>query len=660
MYRKYLLYIVFAVAVTVLNGCGAEVHLRKAEQSYALGEYYQAAALYKKAYSGTPAKEKPLRAERAYMMADCYRRINYIPRAMAAYQNAIRYKYPDTLAYRYLADMQLRNGEYKNAAKNYNIYLEAFPDDELALNGLQSATQSLEWKQNPTRYIVKKDALFNSKYSDFSPAYGNDSYTSLYFTSSRDESTGDDINGITGMKSCDIYFSEKDEKGKWKKPVKIEGGPNSEFEDGSIAFSPDFGTMYFTYCPVDAQFARPAQIMKSGRSDAAWGAATPYIAESNDTLNSYAHPAISPDGEWIYFVSDMPGGYGGLDLWRVEMGGRFIGAENLGPDINTSGNEMFPTFRKNGEFYFSSDGHPGMGGLDIFKAVQLTDSTWTIENMKSPVNSFADDFGMTFEGDYTRGFFTSNRNDGRGRDNIYSFELPETVHKITGWVYEKDGYELTDAIVYLVGDDGTNTKLGVRDDGSFTQRVNPGTNYLLLGTSKGYLNYKQEISTDSTNQDKEYVLQFPLSSISKPVLIDNIFFDFDKATLRPESAESLNELATLLTDNPHVTIEIGAHCDYKGDDDYNLRLSAARAQSVVDYLITAGIAADRLTAKGYGEEKPVVVSKKQAEQYPFLVENQLLYELGILLMTQEQQDICNQLNRRIEFRVLRTTYGMFR
>jgi outer membrane protein OmpA-like peptidoglycan-associated protein len=342
------------------------------------------------------------------------------------------------------------------------------------------------------------------------------------------------------------------------------------------------------------------------------------------------------------------------------MGGRFIGAENLGPDINTSGNEMFPTFRRNGELYFSSDGHPGMGGLDIFKAIQQTDSTWTIENMKSPVNSFADDFGMTFEGDYTRGFFSSNRNDGRGRDNIYSFELPETVHKITGWVYEKDGYELTDAIVYLVGDDGTNTKLGVRDDGSFTQRVNPGTNYLLLGTSKGYLNYKQEISTDSTNQDKEYVLQFPLSSISKPVLIDNIFFDFDKATLRPESAESLNELATLLTDNPHVTIEIGAHCDYKGDDDYNLRLSAARAQSVVDYLITAGIAADRLTAKGYGEEKPVVVSKKQAEQYPFLVENQLLYELGILLMTQEQQDICNQLNRRIEFRVLRTTYGMFR
>ena len=659
MYKRSLLYVFLMAAIITLSSCGAEVYLRKAEQSYALGEYYQAASLYKKAYSSTPSSEKPLRAERAYMMADCYRRINYIPRALAAYQNAIRYKYPDSIAYKYLADMQLRSGEYKNAIKNYGIYLEYAPDDIIAVNGLQSATQSSEWKKNPTRYIVKKDALLNSKYSDFSPAYGNDTYTVLYFTSSRDESAGDDINGITGMKNCDIYMSEKDEKGKWKKPVKLEGGPNSEYEDGTPAFTPNFNTMYITYCPVDAQYARPAQIMKSSRADANWSASTPYIAESNDTLNSYAHPAISPDGEWIYFVSDMPGGYGGLDLWRVEMDGRFIGAQNLGPDINTAGNEMFPTFRRNGELYFSSDGHPGMGGLDIFKAVSTSDSTWTIENLKSPVNSFADDFGMTFEGDYTRGFFSSNRNDGRGRDNIYTFELPETVHKITGWVYEKDGYELTDAIVYLVGDDGTNTKLGVRDDGSFTQRVNPGTRYLLLGTSKGYMNYKQELSTDSTVLDREYVLQFPLSSISKPVLIDNIFFDFDKATLRPESAESLNELAALLTDNPHVTIEIGAHCDYKGNDDYNLRLSAERAQSVVDYLIASGIASDRLTAKGYGEEKPIIVSKKQAEQYQFISEGEVLNETTISLFNQEQQEICNQLNRRTEFRVLRTTYGMF-
>ena len=348
-----------------------------------------------------------------------------------------------------------------------------------------------------------------------------------------------------------------------------------------------------------------------------------------------------------------------MDLWRVPIDGRLIGAENLGPEINTPGNEMFPTFRKNGELYFSSNGHPGMGGLDIFRAVSTSDSTWTVSNLGTPVNSASDDFGMTFEGDYTRGFFSSNRNDGRGRDHIYSFELPETVHKITGWVYEKDGYELPDALVYLIGNDGTNMKLNVKEDGSFTQRINPGVSYLLLGTSKGYMNYKQEMTADSTDQDREYVLQFPLSSISKPVLIDNIFFDFNSATLRPESAESLNELVRLLTDNAGVTIEIGAHCDYKGDDDYNKRLSQQRAESVVEYLIKNGIDSKRLTARGYGESTPKTVTKKIAEKYDFLPEGTQLTEEFIKSLPDAQQEICNQLNRRTEFRVIRTTYGLF-
>lgn len=279
--------------------------------------------------------------------------------------------------------------------------------------------------------------------------------------------------------------------------------------------------------------------------------------------------------------------------------------------------------------------------------------------MQSPVNSRYDDFGMTFQGDLTRGYFSTNRGDGRGRDHLWTFELPETVHRITGWVYEKDGYELPEAVVHLVGNDGTNMKLNVKDDGSFTQRVTPGVSYLLLGTSKGYMNYMQEITADSTDQDREYVLQFPLSSISKPVLIDNIFYDFDKATLRPESAQSLDELVILLNNNPGVTIEIGAHCDYKGDDDYNQRLSQQRAESVVQYLINHGIAKDRLTARGYGETQPKNISRKAAEQYDFLNENDILSEEFILNLTEEQQEICNQLNRRTEFRVIRTTYGMF-
>ncbi len=642
----------------VICSCGAEYQLHKAEQSYAIGEYTNAAALYKKAYAATPPKDREHRGERAFMMGECYRHINYYARAVAAYQNSVRYKYKDSTALKYLADMQLASGKYKDAAKNYAAYLELNPDDVLASYGLESCTLSQEWKKSPTRYTVRKDPVMNSRMSDYSPVYGNADYTQLYLTSTRNEANGDDINGITGMKSCDIFVSEKNEKGVWQKPEVIEGGPNSADEDGACTFSPDFQTMYFTRCAVDPTLPQPARIMQSRRSDAAWQEATNYQDE-NDTLFSYAHPALSPDGQWIYFTSDMYGGYGGQDIWRIPVDGRFIGAENLGPTINTAGDEMFPTFRRNGELYFSSNGWPGMGGLDIFMAEQLNDTTWHIQNMQSPINSFADDFGMTFEGDYTRGFFSSNRNDGRGRDNIYSFILPETIHNITGWVYEKDGYELPDAIVYMVGNEGTNQKIGVKADGSFTVRVTPGASYVLLGTAKGFLNYKQEIVADSTEENREYVLQFPLSSINRPVLIDNIFYDFDKATLRPESEQSLLELVSLLNDNPNVTIELRSHCDYKGADQYNERLSQRRAESVVAFLIANGIAEDRLTAKGYGETTPKVITRKLAEKYDFLEEGQELTESFILTLTDEQQEICNQLNRRTEFSVLRTTYGLY-
>ncbi len=646
------------VTLLLLCSCGAEVHLRKGDQSYALGEYQDAAANYKKAYAGISSAEKELRASTAFKLGESYRRTNYVPRALAAYQNAVRYKYQDSIVYLYLADMQRYSGKLKDAEKNYRIALEHDPSNILAVNGLESCQMIQDWKDNPTRYVVKKDVLMNGRYSDWSPAYASLEYDRVIFTSSRNECAGDDINAITGMKSCDLFMSEKDDKGKWKKPVRIDGGPNTVFEDGTCCFSPDFQTMYYTYCPQDPQLPRPATIYVSTRSNASWSEGKPYSSAS-DSVYNYAHPAVSPDGKWLYFVSDMDGGYGGFDIWRVPMGGRLIGAENLGPDINTPGNEMFPTFRKNGELYFSSNGHPGMGGLDIFRAIATTDSTWTVENLRSPVNSASDDFGMTFEGDLTRGYFSSNRNDGRGRDHIWTFELPETVHMLTGWVYEKDGYELPNALVYLVGNDGTNTKLNVKEDGSFTQRVNPGTSYLLLGTAKGFMNYKQEITADSTDQDREYVLQFPLSSVSKPVLIDNIFFDFNSSTLRDESAQSLGELVQLLKDNAGVTIEIGAHCDYKGDDAYNLRLSQQRAESVVTYLIAHGIDTKRLSARGYGESVPKTINRKVAEQYDFLNEDTVLTEQFVKGLSPEQEEICNQLNRRIEFRVIRTTYGLF-
>ena len=356
---------------------------------------------------------------------------------------------------------------------------------------------------------------------------------------------------------------------------------------------------------------------------------------AKDTLSTFAHPAVSPDGLWLYFVSDMPGGMGGYDIWRAELTQNGVGAvENLGEPINTPGDELFPTFRPNGDLYFSSNGHPGMGGLDIFiaKPTQNREESGTdgirykLEHPGYPLNSQGDDFGMTFEGLHNRGYFSSNRGDARGWDHIYSFEKSEVLVTVKGWVYEQDGYELPAGQVYMVGNDGTNQKLSVKGDGSFTQEIELGVDYVFLGTCKGYLNHKEELRVDTATVSNEYVLQFPLANISAPVLIDNIFYDFDKATLRPESQTALDELVKLLNENPNVTIELSAHTDYKGSEQYNERLSQRRAESVVNYLIAHGIAADRLTPKGYGESKPKTIKRKVAEKYPFLKEGDVLTE----------------------------------
>lgn len=501
--------------------------------------------------------------------------------------------------------------------------------------------------------------MFNSRRSDYSPMLFGDQYDQLYFTSTRNEAQGDELSGITGVKPGDIFYSEKDDKGHWGRPQTIESGLNTEFDEGTPAFSPDGREMYITQCTTDPSYPRYAKIAVSNRADASWGKATP-LEISRDTLSSFAHPAISPDGNWLYFVSDMPGGKGGLDIWRVRLiGGTTGGVENLGEPINTPGDEEFPTFRPNGDLYFSSNGHGGLGGLDIFIAKVGKDHKFHLEHPGYPLNSQGDDFGCTFEGPHNRGFFSSNRGDARGWDHIYSFELPEIVQTVKGWVYEMEGYELPAAQVYMVGDDGTNLKLSVKGDGSFEQVIKPGVDYIMLASCKGYLNHKEELKVDSVSESKEYTLQFPLASIRVPVMIDNIFYDFDKATLRPESKKALDELVKLLNDNPNVTIELSAHCDYKGPAEYNKKLSQERANNVVAYLTEHGIAKDRLTPVGYGKEKPKTVRKKLTEKYPWLKENDVLTEDFIKKLDKDKQEICNQLNRRTEFIVLRTTYGMF-
>ncbi len=664
------------VFTALLTGCGADKAIKKAEKFYALGEYYDAAAQYKKAYAQTPPKEKEKRGELSQKLATCYRRTNATSKAIAAYNNVIRYKKADSLTHLYLAQQLMKNGSYKDAAKNFQLAIDTLSKCEkndylnLARTGLKAARQAPEWKKEGSAYTVKRMELFNSRRADYSPMLAGDDNDMLYFTSTRNEAQGDEYSGITGTKAADIFFSQKDDKDKWSRPQSIDSELNTDFDEGACAFSPDGRTMYLTQCVIDPDYPRYATIVASNRSDASWSKATA-IKISKDTLSSYAHPAVSPDGEWLYFVSDMPGGMGGLDIWRCRLYGNNEtgGAENLGAPINTPGDEMFPTFRPNGDLYFSSDGHPGMGGLDIFIAKPQTSETsenpehteqsYKLEHPGFPLNSQGDDFGMTFEGMKNQGFFSSNRGDARGFDHIYSFFNPDIIQTVKGWVYEQEGYELPAAQVYMVGNDGTNLRLSVRGDGSFEQVIKPNVDYVLMATCKGYLNHQQQLRVSPVKESEEYVLQFPLYDISAPVLIENIFYDFDKATLRPESSVALDSLVDLLKQNPHITIELSAHTDYKGSDQYNERLSQQRAESVVRYLIQHGIASDRLTPKGYGESMPKLIKKRVAEKYPFLKEGDKLTEEFITALPEKQQEECNQLNRRTEFRVLQTTYGMF-
>lgn len=654
----YLLTALLAVAM-MLHSCAADNAMRKGEKFLSIGEYHDAAEQFKKAYSKTPAKERQLRGQRALKMAHCYRHISSTQKAISAYRNAIRYNVAtsdDRLAY---ARLLLKNGEYKRALAEFEVLNDSMPNNVLVKNGLTSARMAPEWKDQGSDYTVKKMTEFNSRRADYCPVLAGDQWDRLYFSSTRNDALGDELSGITGAKPGDIFFSDKDDKGKWSKPQTIESGLNTEYDEGACCLSVDGSTMYLTQCLSDPSYPRFAQIVTAQRSDASWGKTTPLLI-TNDTLSTYAHPAISPDGEWLYFVSDMPGGKGGLDIWRIRLTANGpVGVENLGDPINTPGDEMFPSFRPNGDFYFSSDGHPGFGGLDIFIATVGEDGRYHLSHPGYPLNSQGDDFGMTFQGQLNQGFFSSNRGDGRGWDHIFSFYNPEIVQTVRGWIYEQDGYELTSGEARIVGSDGTNLRLGVRGDGSFEYVVKPGVDYIILGMCGGFLNHKEEIHVDSVKESKVYDMQFPLASISAPVLIDNIFYAFDKATLLPESKNALDSLVLMLNENPNITIELSAHTDYRGAEAYNKTLSQKRAESVVRYLIDHGIAADRLTAVGYGEEKPKTIRRKVAERYPWLKENDVLTEEFILKLKPDQQETANALNRRTEFKVLRTTYNMF-
>lgn len=641
--------------IFILSGCGAGKYGRDAMLSKDIGEYYKAIEKYRKATR--KEKDRDKRMEYAFQTAECYRAIADYERAELYYKNAVRRGYPDNIVLLHHADMLRNIQEYEDAVETYRIYLDSVPGDERALAGLESIRQTQDWVANPTRHIINPVKELNSRESDYAPVFVAGRDNEVIFTSSRKAVTGKRPSGITGQGYADLFRSTFGvQKQKWEEPKLLDEtlAINTEDEEGAATLSSTGEQMIFTRCRFDKTQPLAAELYSTSQSRGSF--AEPIRIDVVGDSIVAAHPAFNETEALLYFVSDMEGGFGGKDIWVAEKsGGSFTKPVNLGDKINTSGDEMFPFVRDNGELYFASNYLPGMGGLDIFVATKDDDGNWTVKNMGSPVNSPFDDFGIAYIKGEDKGMFTSNRKGSKG-DDIYSFVVPPKVYQVEGDVFDKETRNHIDgATVRVIGTDGTNMKVRATG-GKFKMKLKPETEYVFAAFKDGYLRDKAAASTIGLDDSKDFAFEMYLTPTDSPIKVDNINYEFASFELKPESKIALDTVYQVLVFNPTITIELMAHTDYVGSNQANSELSQKRAQSVVDYLIEKGISPQRLVAKGYGETWPKEITRELAKQYDFLKRGDELTEEFILKLPKEQQDICNAINRRTEFRVLSTDF----
>ncbi len=655
---KRLLLLVLLLIIITSQEVGAQK--RKAERAYSsftAGEYFDAIDQFKNAYSKTKKADKNSRNELVFMIAECYRMINNPKDAETWYKLAVKSSYSKPDAQFWLAESMKKNGKYQLAIDEFKKYRQVAPSDARADQEIRACELAIEWLKNPEAYKVEEMKDLNSKESDFSPAYGRDDFGLIYFTSSRDGAAGNKTHGATGQNYTDIFESRIDKKSKWSTPVPVEV-INTGFEEGTPSFSSDYKELYFTRCESGKREKKGCIIMYSKKMGDKWSDPK-NIGILPDSLVA-AHPSISHDGLTLYFVSDIAGGFGKKDIWKVTRargGDAWSKPVNLGPDINTPGDELFPYIREDGTLYFSSDGLIGMGGLDIFKAKPQPDGSWLVQNLKPPINSFADDFGIAFEDGNERGIFSSTRK-GKGNDDLYSFELPPLKFNVTGLVKdEKTGIAISSSKVDLIASDGNSLQAETGTGGDFKFALRADVDYIMVASKKGYLKGKEKETTKGQDKSREFMVTILLTPIDRPIELPNILYDFGKWDLRPESMVSLDKLVETLNENSNVTIELMSHTDSRDTEEYNLTLSQKRAQVVVQYLIDKGIAPDRLLAKGYGKSTPKVVDATIAAQNSFMKAGTVLNDQYLnSLANDEQREIAHQINRRTEFKVLRTDY----
>lgn len=642
---------------------------KSADEAFEALQYTVAIDKYKKAYTKVK-KNKEEKNRITSQLAECYRLTSNYKRAEISYKQLIRRGWdkrnPEILL-RY-AEMLKINGKYEESVVQYNAYSEKVPDDPRGKLGAESAALIPEWIENPSKYEITNIKKINSRESDFAPAFTSNNYNEIVFGSTRDGATGKATDDWTGQNFSDLFVAKLDRKGEWSAPVLFDKSEtvNTKANEGTPTFSSDFKTLYFTRCHNTAKQESGCQVYKSRRTGRNWGEPEMVEIKGIDTMSTIGQPTVSESELIIYFASERRGGFGGKDIWvayRESTRDAFKRPKNIGEIVNTPGDEMFPFLRNDTTLYFASDGHGGMGGLDIFVSIIDTAGNWgKPENLKYPMNSTFDDFGIVYHPEEEYGYLSSNRKGTRGKEDIWYFIEPPLLFTISGTVTDdRTLFAVEDASVKLVGSTGLSVSTITNQDGYFTfgnSQVGVNTTYEILVAKPNYLNNKGTITTVGVEFSKDFEKNIILQPIpAEPVVLPDILYDLAKWDLKPQYQDSLQGLIQTLRDNPNLVIELASHTDSRDSHERNDILSQRRAQSAVDYLIIRGIEPARLVAKGYGERNPREL-KKAYDRNGVHFDEKTVFDEDFInsLGTEKEKEAAHQLNRRTEFRVLRKDF----
>ena len=670
--KRYILIIMSALFIFMSSDLYAQRRnpAKNADLAFGRKQYTEAVDRYKKAYRRM-RRNKDERNRISFQMAECYRLIGLTKRAEPYYKRLLKTEYPNTHpeVYLYLADTYKMNQKYKDAIEMYETYAEKVPEDPRGPLGAETTRMIEEWMENPSKYQLTEMKKVNStKDSDYGACWINNNYNEIIFTSNRDAATGKEKDGITGQEFADFFISKQDRKGDWSTPVLADESENinTEASEGTPYMNSKYTKMYFTRCQNGAHRKNGCQIMVAGKSGGAFSEARPVEIAGVDTLDIVGHPTLSSDELIMYFAAERKGGFGGNDIWvamRESATEPFKHPFNLGERINTAGNEVFPFLRYDTVLYFASDGHGGMGGLDIFVSSMDTAGEWgEPRNLKYPINSTGDDFAIVFHPTEERGFISSNRGNTRGLDNIYYFEEPPILFTFSGTVKDaKTKQFVSNAAVRLIGSDGSNIMTRTNDKGYFNfsdSQINKNTTYDITIDKDNYFTLTAQETTIGLEFSKDIEKDYDIEPIpQEPIMLPDILYDLGKWDLKPQFEDSLQGLIETLQVNPTITIELASHTDSRDTDEHNDILSQKRAQSVVDYLIIRGIDPLRLTAKGYGERVPRTIQNDiTVKGYTFKAGTRLTEDFINKLPNTEVKEAAHQMNRRTEFRILSKDY----